>query len=219
MPMVTIEYFPNRQEWLNNRKNGLGGSDIAAVIGANPFMSNTELFDIKTGRKEQADISDLPYVAYGVSAEELLVKLFALDHPEKQTEHMGFNSFHNDKYPWAYASLDGRTEEEATFRNGVLEIKTTEIMRPEDWDKWNGRLPQQYFCQCLMYLAVTEYDYADLRAAIRYTVGDEKRTCIRDYHIERSEVEEDIAYLMQKGAEFWEKVEKGIAPNRILPTI
>lgn len=218
--MVKWSYFPNREEWLKNRRHGIGGSDIAAVIGQNPFMSNADLFDIKTGRKQQADISENPRVAYGVSAEELLVKLFALDHPEKQAEHLGFNSVFNDKYPWALASLDGRTEEEDTFRNGVLEIKTTEIMKAEDWEKWNGRLPQNYYCQLVFYLAVTEFDYADLRAAIRYTAADgDRRTTIRDYHIERTEVEDDIAFLMEQGAKFWEQVEKGISPSRILPEI
>ena len=218
--LVEWKYFPTRAEWLKNRKNGLGGSDIAAVIGQNPFMSNTDLFDIKTGRKEQPDISDKPFVAYGVSAEELLVKLFELDHPEKQAEHLGFNSVYNDKYPWALASLDGRTVELETLRDGVLEIKTTEIMRSDDWEKWNGRIPQNYYAQCLFYLAVTEFDYADLRAAIRYTSAEgDKRTTIRDYHIERSEVEGDIAYLMEQGAKFWEQVEKGISPSRILPDI
>lgn len=218
--MVEWKYFPNRAEWLANRRNGLGGSDIAAVIGQNPFMSNTDLFDIKTGRKEQADISELPRVAYGVSAEELLVKLFALDHPEKDAEHLGFNSVYNDKYPWALASLDGRTVEVDTLRDGVLEIKTTEITRPDDWDKWNGRLPQNYYCQLLFYLAVTEFDYADLRVAIKYmSVNGDKRTIIRDYHIERTEVEDDITYLMEQGRLFWEQIEKGISPNRILPEI
>lgn len=218
--MVDWTYFPTRAEWLKNRKNGIGGSDIAAVIGANPFMSNTDLWEIKTGRREQSDISDLPRVAYGVNAEELLVKLFELDYPEKNAEHLGFNSVYNDKYPWALASLDGRTVEVESLRDGVLEIKTTEIMRSEDWEKWNGRLPQNYYTQCLFYLAVTEFEYADLRAAIKYTSAEgDKRTTIRDYHIERSEVEDDIAYLMEQGAKFWEKVEKDICPARILPEI
>ena len=218
--MVEWKYFPTRSEWLKNRKNGIGGSDIAAVIGQNPFMSNTDLFDIKTGRKLQLDISDNPRVAYGVNAEELLVKLYDLDHPEKNAEHLGFNSVYNDKYPWALASLDGRTVEIDTLRDGVLEIKTTEITRSDDWEKWDGKLPQNYYCQCLFYMAVTEFEYADLRAAIKYTSAEgDKRTTIRDYHIERSEVEDDIAYLMEEGAKFWEKVEKGISPARILPDI
>ncbi len=31
--MVTMKVLKSREEWLENRKNALGGSDIAAVIG------------------------------------------------------------------------------------------------------------------------------------------------------------------------------------------
>ena len=218
--MVNWLFFPTRAEWLKNRKRGIGGSDIAAVIGQNPFMSNVDLWDIKTGKKQQPDLSDNPRVSYGVEAEKYLRELFALDHPEYAVQYAEFNSVYNDKYPWALASLDGLTTELETDRQGILEIKTTEIMSATDWDKWTDRIPQNYFCQTIFYMAVAECDYADLRAAIKYTAKEgDKRISIRDYHIERSEVEEDIAFLMEQGEKFWESVEKGISPARILPNI
>ena len=212
--------FRNREEWLRNRKNGLGGSDIAAVIGANPWMSNVELWEIKTGKRQQADISEKPFVQYGHDAEEHIRALFALDHPELVVNYTDWNSWSNLSFPWAVASLDGWTTEIATLRRGVLEIKTSEIQRSTDWEKWEGGIPQQYFCQVLFYMAVIEADFADLRAAIRYTAKEgDKRTTIRDYHIERSEVEEDIAYLMEQGGKFWDQVENGIRPALLLPEI
>lgn len=218
--MVTYETFPNREEWLKNRKRGIGGSDIASVIGANPFMSNTELWEIKTGRKKQRDISDNPRVAYGVNAEKHLRALFELDHPEYEVRYDEFNSVHNDRYPWALASLDGLTEEKESGRKGVLEIKTTEIMSAAEWDKWDKQIPQNYYCQCLWYMAVTESDFADLRAAIKYTSAEgDKRTTIRDYHLERSEVEDDMNYIMFESEKFWDQVEKGVRPSLILPGI
>ena len=70
-------------------------------------------------------------------------------------------------------------------------------------------------------MAVIEADYADLRAAIRYTAREgDKRTTIRDYHIERSEVEEDIRYLMNAGEAFWtHNVLENRRPALILPEI
>ena len=47
-----------RTEWLQERKKGIGGSDAAAILGLNPYMSNVDLWEIKTGRKEQEDISE-----------------------------------------------------------------------------------------------------------------------------------------------------------------
>ena len=45
-------------EWLRNRGKGIGGSEIASVIGQNPYMTNVELWELKTGRRKKPDISD-----------------------------------------------------------------------------------------------------------------------------------------------------------------
>ena len=219
---VKMIFFDSREEWLRNRKRGIGGSDIAAVMGQNPWMSNVELWKYKTGRSEQPDIGEKPFVRYGHSAEEHIRGLYGLDHPEYGVHYHDWNSWSNDEYPWAVASLDGWITDPENDRTGVLEIKTTEILRSTDWEKWDGGVPQTYFCQVLFYMAVTEADFADLRAAIKYTAKEgDKRTTIRDYHIERSDpgIEESIAYLMEQGRKFWELVEKDERPSLILPDI
>lgn len=40
----------SREDWLDVRKNGIGGSDAAAAVGLSPYMSPLELWLIKTGR-------------------------------------------------------------------------------------------------------------------------------------------------------------------------
>ena len=70
----------SRQEWLQERKKGIGGSDAAAIIGLNPYMTNVDLWEIKTGRKEQEDISNKPCVKYGTEAEGPLRELFKLQY-------------------------------------------------------------------------------------------------------------------------------------------
>lgn len=217
--MVTLKCFETREQWAANRSNGIGGSEISAVLGLNPWLSNVELWEIKTGRAEHKDISDNPVVRYGNEAESAIRTLFALDHPELRVGYTEFNSWRNDLFPWAQASLDGWLTDEAG-RHGVLEVKTTEIQRSSDWEKWDGCVPNQYFAQVVYYMGVIEADFAELRAAIRYTERNgEKRTTIRDYHIEREDVADDIKLLMDKGAAFWEMVEKDIRPSRILPEI
>ena len=213
-----IETFDSRQEWLSHRQKGIGGSDIAAVIGQSPWCSNVELWEIKTGRSTKKDISNEEAVQYGIKAENHLRALFALDHPEYIVHYLELNSWHNDRYPWALASLDGWILDDGG-RLGVLEIKTSEVRNAQDWNKWTESIPQNYFCQCLYYMAVIEADFADLRAHIRYMKSGEIRATIRDYHIERADVEADIDYLMNAGARFWEQVQKEERPGLILPDI
>ena len=80
--MVTKKLFNSREEWLQGRKNHIGGSDAAACVGLNPYKDNVQLWEEKVGLVLPEDISDKDYVQYGTEAEEYLRALFALDHPE-----------------------------------------------------------------------------------------------------------------------------------------
>ena len=78
-------------------------------------------------------------------------------------------------------------------------------------------MPDNYYCQVLFYLGVTEWEFVDLRANLKYQFPDEPlRIITQDYHIERSEVEDDIQTVMQKAAEFAELLEKNIEPPTLL---
>ena len=215
--MVTMKTLASHEEWLASRKK-IGGSDAACILGLNPYKSNIELFDIKTGRAEQEDISDKPYVKYGTEAEEHLRELFKLDFPQYQVDYVENNMLTNDKYPFAHASLDGWITDE-NGRKGVWECKTTEIINPSQKAKWDNAIPDNYYIQVLHYLMVTEFDFAILKAQLKYRHNDEIWLITKHYHIERSEVEEDIQYLAEKEKEFWGYIERNERPPLILPDI
>lgn len=216
--MVEKRILNSRKEWLKNRRMGIGGSEISAVVGCNPYMGNVTLWEIKTGRRKPDDISDKSYVQYGTQAEEHLRALFALDFPEYKVMYEENNSFTNDRYPFAQASLDGWLIDE-NGRTGILEIKTTEILRSVQREKWKDRIPMNYYCQVCFYMAVMEADFAVLKAQLKTDFDGDVRLETMHYHIEHSEAQEDIDYLMRKGAEFWEYVKKDERPPLVLPEI
>ena len=39
----------NREEWLKERKKGIGASEASCIIGVNPWKTNVELWQEKTG--------------------------------------------------------------------------------------------------------------------------------------------------------------------------
>lgn len=206
----------DREEWLKNRFNGIGGSEISAVIGCNPYTDNITLWELKTGLREPDDISDKPFVKYGTEAEPLLRELFKLDFPEYTVGYIENNSFRNDKYPWAQASVDGWLMDE-DGRRGILEIKTTEILNSMHKEKWNHQIPQNYYCQCLFYMAVLEADFCVLKAQLKTVFDGVPYLQTKHYFIEREEVETEIEYLMNAGAEFWGYVERKEKPPLVLP--
>ena len=215
---VEMIVLKNRAEWLENRLKGIGGSEISAVIGQNPYMDNQTLWKIKTGRIQQEDISEKPYVKYGTKAEEYMRELFKLDFPQFCVEYVDNNSFTNSKYPFAQASLDGWMFDQAG-RLGVLEIKTTEIINPMQRAKWRSRIPDNYFCQCLFYMAVMEADFCVLKGQLKSMIDGIPYMQTKHFFIERADVQGDIDYLMQKGAEFWEYVQKDKCPPLVLPDL
>ena len=214
--MVEMTVFKSREEWLVNRRKGLGGSDCSAVIGFNPYKSNVDLWREKTGRTEQEDISDKPYVKYGTQAERYLRELFKLDYPQYKVDYVKNNSFYNPKYPFARASLDGWLTD-GSGRKGILEIKTTEILSAGQRAKWKDRIPDNYFCQVLFYMAIIEADFAVLKAQIKTVIDDDVRLETKHYTIERSDVQEDIDYLMNACKDFWQYVKGDKEPPLILP--
>jgi putative phage-type endonuclease len=208
----------SREEWLKARKNHIGGSDASACVGLNPYTSNVELWEEKTGRRHPEDISHKDYVIYGTRAEEYLRELFSLDFPEYQVFYDENNMFLNSDYPWMHASLDGELVDQER-RRGILEVKTTELLQSLQIEKWNDRIPDNYFCQVLHYLAVTGYEFAVLKAQLKSEWGGELRIATKHYFIERKDVEEDIKYLVEYEKRFWGFVESGRRPDLILPAI
>lgn len=214
-----MKVLNSRDEWLQARRNFIGGSDASAVLGMNPYKTNVELWEEKTGLLVPEDISDKPYVKYGHEAEPLLRGLFALDFPEYEVHYQDNNIWFNDSFPWGHASLDGWLTELETGRKGILEIKTTNILQSMQKEKWKDRIPDNYFIQVLHYLMITGFDFAILKANLKTVFDGIPYIQTKHYLIERSDVQEDICYLEKKESEFWEFVKAKRKPPLVLPDI
>lgn len=209
----------NHDQWIKERLNGIGGSEASAIVGLNPYMSNIELWEYKTGLKVPEDISDKPYIRYGVEAERHLRELFALDHPEYEVEYKEFDLLRNETYPFIFATLDGRLVERDTGRKGILEIKTTEIVKSMNKEKWKDQIPDNYYIQVLHQMLATGFEYAILKAQLKYRYDDEVYLQTKHFRVERSDVKEDLEYLLNEECKFWAKVIQKKKPDLILPQI
>lgn len=211
--------YGSRAEWLQGRRNRIGGSDAAAVVGASPYMTNTQLWEIKTGRRLPDDISDNALVRYGTEAEDHLRELFKLDFPDYVVGYEPNNLWLNEEVPFAHASLDGWLVDDKG-RKGILEIKTATITSAVQRAKWQGSIPQQYYCQVLHYLMVTGFEFAILKAQLKTQWPSQlPEAKVQHYLIERSEVEADIEYLFNAEKKFWQYIQSGKRPPMVLPEI
>lgn len=220
MPPISPAKISTEEEWHKLRLRGIGASEASAVIGCNPYMTNVDLWKIKTGRKAAADISSNVHVAYGHAAEAPLRELFALDHPELEVTYGGlFDMVFHPEYPWLFATLDGRLREKKTGRLGVYEGKTTEILKSMAREKWKDGIPQNYYVQCLHQLLASTFDFNILHAQLKRVWDGEIRAERRCYHIEREEVRDDLDYLLEAEIKFMGYVQRDEMPPLILPDI
>lgn len=93
------------------------------------------------------------------------------------------------------------------------------ILQSMQYEKWKDRIPDNYYIQVLHYLLVTGWQFVVLRAHLNTDWGNEKRTTVKHYFIERRDVEADLTMLQQEEEKFWRYVESGRKPPLILPEI
>lgn len=190
----------NKEEWLEERKKGIGGSDAAIIIGKNPYKTTIDLWEEKIGLKEAEDISNKPRVKYGTDMEPILRESFRIKNPQYEVSHEEYSIIRHPKYPFLFASLDGQLVDKETGELGILEIKTSEILKSMQKEKWKDGIPPNYYCQVLHYLNVTGYSFVKVFAELTYA-DDYQAT--KTYDIYRKDVENDIKYLEEKEIEFW----------------
>ena len=213
---VKMIKFKNREEWLHGRANTIGGSDASAILGLNPYKSNVDLWEEKTGRTVPEDISEKPYVKFGTEAEPFMREMFKLDFPEYEVFYEENNLFLNEKYPWGHYSADGWLKDE-NGRFGIFENKTTEILRSMQKEKWNQKMPDNYYSQIIHGFLITEAEFAVLKARLKTMFDGLPYIQIKHYVIERSDVEADIEYLAKQEESFWEHVKNDTRPALLLP--
>lgn len=184
-----------RNDWLDARRAGIGGSDVGAIMGFNQYKSAYQLFLEKTGQYHEEVDNDAVY--FGNALEDFVAQEFAKRTGKKvrRLNKMLVHPEHN----FMLANLDRVVVGE----KAVLECKTANEYLKE---AWNGEeIPASYLCQVHHYLAVTGYK----KAYIAVLLGGNKFIW---KEIERDE--EFIEILVDREKDFWENhVLKDVAPS------
>lgn len=184
-------------EWLRFRNEGIGGSDVAAIMGMSKWSTPLKVWMQKTGRLDE-DISDKPNVEWGTRLESVIRAKFAESHPEFEVSHPDLSLVSKER-PWAHANLDGVISENG--RLGILECKTASSHVSDDW---KDGVPDYYVTQVTHYMSVTGFAFAYVCVLIG---GSD----YREYRIERDE--DDIEAVNEAVDTFWHDfVEAGQMP-------
>lgn len=205
--------FESRQEWLKGRMQGIGASEAAATCGMSPRLSPSALWQLKTNRKKETDLSNSEVVNLGIKLEPAVRGLFGALHPEYEIEYHAFDILYQEERPWLFATLDGELIDQPG-RRGILEIKTSTPRKKGDWLTWSdGHMPQHYYIQCLHQLLATGYDFVILFGVL---MRDDGEIETRTYTIERADCEDDMQWLLEKETEFWRHIKDDTVPRALI---
>lgn len=149
------------EDWVKYRSTGVGGSDVAAIMGISKYRTPLEVWLEKTGRRKSPDLSDKESVEWGNRLEGIIREKFAEVHPELSVSEVNATLVSKDR-AWAHANLDGMVVDELG-NYGILEIKTVGKARESDWD--NG-VPDYYLTQVTHYMTVTGWGFAYVAALV-----------------------------------------------------
>lgn len=187
------------EAWRDFRATGLGGSDIAAIMGISPFRTALDVWLEKTGRQAPQDISNVEAVYWGTVNEAAVADRWARDHPDCVVRRLNATLVGRSA-DWKRANLDRLVVEGG--RPSVLEIKTASAFKAEEWD---GGVPPYYLTQVTWYLAITGWDMAHVAVLIG---GND----YREFDVPRDE--EDIRAVTEAATDFWENyVVKDVMPQ------
>lgn len=181
-----------------------------------PFETQYDLWLRKTGQKQNKDLSGNAAVEYGNRLEPAMRTMFQAEHPEFELDYHQYDVLYQNERPWATATLDGELMDEHGAKY-VLEIKTAQVGKTVQWEKWKDRVPENYYIQVLWQLLVTGWDGAYLYAKLVKLNGDSE---LRTYYFSAEEHKEDMAWLLKEAETFWQRyIVTRTAPPTTLPSL
>lgn len=181
-------------EWHGIRSRGLGGSEVAAVIGLSPWVSKFTLWHHKAGNlpPQKANQS----MDWGHRLEPVVADVFTERHLGLfYVASMGTMCHENRR--WQLASVD-RLLRDNHGPMGVLEVKTADAHDAPQWGpSGTDAIPPYYRCQAMWYLDTLELPVSHIAVLIG---GNDYREYVIEY------VKDEAEWLREEGRVFWQSV-------------
>lgn len=186
----------NHATWLEERRKGVGGSDVAAILGLSPWKTAFQVYQEKRGEVENWKGNET--TDWGQRMEPAIRQWYSdvTGRPVRLPEKILYHKQH----PFMLASLDGFTDD-----GRVVEIKTARSSK--GWgEPGTGEIPDYYAVQCHHYMGVTGFEVCDVPVSIAggspelYEVPADK---------------ELLELIIEAEEKFWQRVVDGNPPDPV----
>lgn len=191
----------SRREWLLERQSGIGGSDIAAILGLSKWRTAADVYLSKVTEVEEDDADESEQQFIGKEVEQSILNIY-----EKRTGQPVVRTIGMERHPdvsYFIGSYDGVAFHE--MGRYVVDAKNVDVSRAPEWGAdGSGNCPEDLALQMLWYMGIGGFQKGDLAALI----GG------RNFRIVTIDRADDLIRWMQAEADrFWnEHVLKGVPP-------
>ena len=182
-----------REQWLELRRRGIGGSDAAAILGLNPWKTPMDVWLEKTGEFTRND-EENEKMYWGTALEDVVAREFMARTGLKVRRRNAI--LQHRKHRFMIANVDRLV----IGHKAGLECKTAGQYSADDWAMG---VPEYYMPQVQHYMAVTGYK----AWYVAVLIGGQE---FKYYKIARDDY--FIRQLIESEAEFWNLVETRIPP-------
>jgi putative phage-type endonuclease len=186
----------NREQWIEERRKAVGGSDAAAVCGMSRWRSPLDIYLDKIG--ESPEQEETPDMRRGTLLEPVVRQMYCDETGNSVFTPSGI--VHSTRYPWAIANIDAVTDD-----NVVVELKTSRTK--QGWgDPGSSEIPVEYLFQVQHYMAVRNANRSHV--AVLFGGFD-----FAVYSIDRDN--DFIELMMEREKEFWWRVVNREPPHPV----
>lgn len=140
----------SRDEWLIERRKGIGGSDASIILGLNKWKTPFELWLDKTGQVPVSE-SQSEAAYFGSLLEDIVAKEFEIRSGKKVRRKKAI--LRHPEYNFILANVDRMIVGE----KAILECKTTSAYNLKEWE--DEEIPESYIVQVQHYLGVLGPEY------------------------------------------------------------
>lgn len=196
-------YVIESEEWLAARQSGVGGSDVAAILGISPWVSTFALWHAKAGNIPAEVLTDEP-VYWGKALEKVVLARWREEHPEHGAANWQGYTWAARDQPWRHANPDFIATSPTRSQHEIVEIKTAAYA--DEWGPSGSDIvPPWYLTQLLWYLDILDARWGWLAVLIG---GND----YREYRIDTRDHADDIAFIRAQTERFWRSVQDGETP-------
>lgn len=181
--------------WLAERRTGIGGSDVAGILGLSKWTTPLQVYLDKIGQAPESE--DNAPMKWGRYLEPVIRQAYS-DETGRTVRTM--DMIRSPVRPFMLANIDGFTDD-----GRLLEVKTART--GEGWgEPGTDQIPTAYMLQVQHYLEVTGFEFADVAVLIGGS----------DFRIYEVGVDPELVHLIiEAESEFWRRVQERDPPPPI----